>query len=82
MYVPWNEVVVLDPVQLSSSSSSDPFGEDCPAGEGGEDESSSDDDDKEMFDHRRMRPTVLATWKNGFQVGGEKRIFLLSFFVF
>ncbi len=80
MYVPWNEVVVLDPVQLSSSSSSssssDPFGEDCPAGEGGEDESSSDDDDdKEMFDHRRMRPTVLATWKNGFQVGGEKRIF-------
>ncbi|XP_040567553.1 teneurin-m isoform X3 [Lepeophtheirus salmonis] len=56
VYVPWNEVVVLDPVKLSSSNTAfavpDIFKNTrpCPS-----------------HDVNKIRPVVLATWKHGFQ---------------
>lgn len=58
LFVPWNEVVVLDPVVLSKMSTVDLDPVNTVQSE------SCKDHDFDM-----MKPIVLATWKNGFQVG-------------
>ena len=58
IYVPWNEVVVLDPVVMSRSPHEAGF-----RGKGGGVEAACEDHD---FD--QMKPLVLATWNHGFQV--------------
>ena len=59
MFVPWNEVVVLDPIKLSKASTSGVLVPDilaerkpCP-----------------QHNSQKMKPLVFATWKHGFQVG-------------
>ena len=61
--MPWNEVVVLDPVVMSrrtrlESGSSGIVGHSIDGGA-----TSCDDHDFDL-----MKPLVLATWNNGFQV--------------
>ena len=58
MYVPWNEVVVLDPVKLSRTSETGVLISDLMTPR----KPCKDHD----FDY--MKPLVLATWKHGFQV--------------
>ena len=65
IYVPWNEVVVLDPVVMSRSPSEAGFKR---GNGGGGVEAACEDHD---FD--KMKPLVLATWNHGFQVSQTSR---------
>ena len=58
VFVPWNEVVVLDPVKLSRTSETGVLIPDLMTPR------------KPCKDHDfdLMKPLVLATWKHGFQV--------------
>ena len=63
VFVPWNEVVVLDPIKLSKASTSGVLVPDilaerkpCP-----------------QHNSQKMKPLVFATWKHGFQVGSTRR---------
>ena len=58
VYVPWNEVVVLDPVKLSRTTETGVLIPDMMTPR----KPCKDHD----FDY--MKPLVLATWKHGFQV--------------
>ncbi len=57
IFVPWNEVVVLDPVELSGTGRK-------------KEEKGEEEERPACTEHKfdRMKPLVLATWKNGFQV--------------
>jgi hypothetical protein len=61
VFVPWNEVVVLDPVKLSRTSETGVLISDLMTPR----KPCKDHD----FDY--MKPLVLATWKHGFQVGSN-----------
>ena len=64
IYVPWNEVVVLDPVVMSRSLLESGFvGGNSHTSSSSTLEMSCDDHDFDL-----MKPLVLATWNHGFQV--------------
>ena len=65
IYVPWNEVVVLDPVVMSRSPHEAGF-----RGKGGGvgTDAYSIEAACEDHDFDQMKPLVLATWNHGFQV--------------
>ena len=65
IYVPWNEVVVLDPVVMSRSHLESGLvgGNSHAASSSSSAKTSCDDHDFDL-----MKPLVLATWNHGFQV--------------
>ena len=66
IYVPWNEVVVLDPVVMSRSLLESGFvGGNSHASSSSSSSAKTSCDD---HDFDLMKPLVLATWNNGFQV--------------
>jgi hypothetical protein len=76
MFVPWNEVVVLDPVLLSragsgtTTTSGTRGGHSALVHNNGDYFSSLSERDDSCHDHDfdKMKPLVLATWKHGFKV--------------
>jgi hypothetical protein len=72
IYVPWNEVVVLDPVVMSrnhlESGITNYFPSVTTSNEAGGGSIACEDHDFDV-----MKPLVLATWKHGFQVKKRRK---------
>ena len=84
MFVPWNEVIVLDPVKLSTKGvQSSSSGINAGIGMAGGGVLVPDILAPRKYcpdhDYDSMKPLVLATWKHNFQV---KSIYSLLFFNF
>ena len=84
IFVPWNEVVVLDPVLLSRSGTNAAYGAGTSSQSNYFGIFSTEPSSKSLapmttcqdHDFTKMKPLVLATWKHGFQVSPKETILL------